>query len=64
MSNIVPFQNIQFSVSKQFSCICSSGSTYQVLPLQARVDLEAIAIKGYLEFPKTPALLEPQHQIV
>ena len=37
---------------------------YQVLPLQARVDLEAMAIKGYSAFPKTPALLEPHHQIV
>ncbi len=33
---------------------------YQVLPLQARVDMEAMAIKGYYTFPKAPALLEPQ----
>ena len=37
---------------------------YQVLPLQARVDLGAMAMKGYSAFPKAPALLEPHHQIV
>ena len=37
---------------------------YQVLPLRARVDLGAIAMKKYAAFPKTPALLEPHHQIV
>ena len=37
---------------------------YQVLPLQARMDLGAMAIKGYSAFPKASALLEPQHQIV
>ena len=37
---------------------------YQVLPLRARVDLEAMAMKGYSVFPKVPALLEPHHQIV
>ena len=37
---------------------------YQVLPRQARVDLGAMAVKGYSAFPKVPALLEPHHQIV
>ena len=37
---------------------------YQVLPRRARVDLGAMAIKGYSAFPKAPATLEPQHQIV
>ena len=37
---------------------------YQVLPLQARVDLGVIAMKEYSAFPKAPALLEPRHQIV
>ena len=37
---------------------------YQALPLWARLDLGAIAIKGYSAFPKAPALLEPGHQIV
>ena len=36
---------------------------YQVLPLWARVDLEAMAIKGCSSFPKAPALLEPHDQI-
>ena len=37
---------------------------YQVQLLQARMDLGALAIKGYSEFPKAPPLLEPHHQIV
>ena len=37
---------------------------YQVLPGRARVDLVAIAMKGYSTFPKAPASLEPHHQIV
>ena len=36
---------------------------YQGLPLQDRVDLGAMVMKGYSTFPKTPALLEPHHQI-
>ena len=35
-----------------------------MLPLQASVDLGAMAMKGYSAFPKAPALLEPHHQIV
>ena len=35
-----------------------------MLPLHARVDLGAMAMKGYSAFPKAPALLEPHHQIV
>ena len=35
-----------------------------MLPLRARVDLGAMAIKGYSAFPKAQALLEPHHQIV
>ena len=37
-------------------------NTYQVLPLQARVDLGVMAMKWYTEFCKV--LLEPHHQIV
>ena len=37
---------------------------YQVLPLWAKVDLGAMAMKGYSAFPKAPASLEPRHQIV
>ena len=32
-------------------------------PLQAWVNLGTMAKKGYSTFPKTPALLEPYHQI-
>ena len=35
-----------------------------VLSLLARADLRAISMKEYSAFPKAPALLEPQHQIV
>ena len=34
-----------------------------MLPRRARVDLGAMAIKGYSAFPKAPALLEPHHLI-
>ena len=34
-----------------------------MLPLRARVDLGAMAIKVYSTFPKAPALLEPHHPI-
>ena len=35
-----------------------------MLPLRAKVDLEAMTMTGYSAFPKTPALLEPHHEIV
>ena len=37
---------------------------YQVLPLRARVDIGAMAVKGCPAFPKAPVSLEPHHQIV
>ena len=37
---------------------------YQRIPVWVRVDLWAMAEKGYGAFPKAPALLEPHHQIV
>ena len=37
---------------------------YQALPVRARLDLEAMAMKVYFAFPKAPALLEPHHQII
>ena len=42
----------------QFKCQ-SSIWLFQVLLLWARVDLVAMAMKGYFMFPKTQALLEP-----
>ena len=38
--------------------------SYQVLPFRARVDLGAMAMKGYYTFLKATALLEPHPQIV
>ena len=35
-----------------------------MLPLWARVNLGAMAMKGYTAFPKAPAILEPHHEIV
>ena len=35
-----------------------------MLPLRARVNLGAMAMKGYSAFPKAPVLLEPRHQII
>ena len=35
-----------------------------MLPFRPRVDLGAIAMKGYSAFPKATALLEPNYQIV
>ena len=37
---------------------------YQVLICWARVNLGAMATKGYSAFPKAPASLEAHHQIV
>ena len=37
---------------------------YQMLPLRARVNLGAMAMKGYTAFAKASAILEPHHQIV
>ena len=35
-----------------------------MLPFRARVDLGTMTMKGYTEFPKVLASLEPNHQIV
>ena len=35
-----------------------------MLPLRARVDLSAMAMKEYFAFPKALGLLKPHHQIV
>ena len=35
-----------------------------MLPLRARVDLGAMAMNDYSTFPKSPALLKPDHQII
>ena len=35
-----------------------------MLPLRAKVDLGAVAMKRYSAFPEAPALLKPHHQIV
>ena len=37
---------------------------YKVLPFRVRVDLGAMAMKGYSAFPQVPTLLEPHDQIV
>ena len=37
---------------------------YQMLPLRARTDQGAMAIKEYSTFPKATALLEPNHHVL
>ena len=57
-------QTIEFSISMLLVLFNPLIGPYQVLPLRARVDLGAMAMKGCSVFPKAPALLEPHHQIV
>ena len=57
-------QTIHFSISMLLVLFNPKIGPYQVLPLKARGDLGAMAMKGYSAFPKAPALLEPHHQIV
>ena len=68
MSKTVLFLIIQFSKSTQFKyqtvLFDPLIGPCQVLPCQARVDLGVMAMKGYLAFPKAPALLKSHHQIV
>ena len=59
----VLFQAIQFSVSTQFNSTWHIDRT-QMLPLQIRVDLGAVAMKRYPTSPTALALLVPHHQIV
>ena len=55
---------INFSISTQFKCqkviFNPLIGPCQVLPLRAKVDLGAMAMKGYSAFPKAPALLKLQ----
>ena len=54
-------------VCTQFKCqtvlFDPSIGPYQVLLLWVRVDLGAMAMKGYSTFPKAPTWLEPHHHI-
>ena len=52
-------QTINFRISMLLVLFNPQIGPYQVLPLRARVDLGAMAMKGYSAFPKAPALLEP-----
>ena len=62
------FQAIQFSQTVLIQTTPFSISTQiepnPVQPFRNRVDLGAMAIKGYSEFPKSPASLESHHEIV
>ena len=58
------FKQVRFAKVRSFLSFDSKIGSYQVLPLQARVNLGAMAIKGYSAFPKAPALLESHHQVV
>ena len=65
-SNVKTVNFKQYSlVQLQFSSIWDTEiGPYQVIPLPARVDLEAMAMKGYSAFPKVLAFLKPHLQIV
>ena len=56
----------QFSLSTVYRLVLFNLLivSYQMLPPRVRVDMKAMAAKGYSEFPKDPELLEPHHQIV
>ena len=60
------FYFIQFSLAQVHSLIVFDPKIgpYQVQPLRDKVDLGAMAMKGYFAFLKAPALLEPHYQIV
>ena len=68
----VLFQTIQFSRSHFFALNLNVKivlfdpqlGPYHVLSLRAKLNLGAMAMKGYSVFPKAPALLEPHQKIV
>ena len=64
MSKTVLFKK-KFSLASVHSLVLFDPlrGPYQVLPLQDRMDLGAMAMKEYSAFPKAPALLEPHYQI-
>ena len=39
-------------------------SNSSIWPIDSRVNVEVMAMQGYTTFLKSPALLEPHHQIV
>ena len=49
--------SIHFNISMLLVLFNPWIGPYQVLPLQVRVDLGAIAMKGYSAFPKAPKFL-------
>ena len=61
---IVLFQTVKFSISTELVLFYPLIGPYQVLIILARVDMGAMAIKGYSVFPNPPALLESHYQIV
>ena len=66
----VPIQASQFDRSHLFAHSSnvkhfdSTQRSYQVLPLRAKGNLGAMAMKGYSAFHKFPAFLLPHNQIV
>ena len=56
--------SIHFSISMLLVVFNPQLGSYQVQPLRARVELGAMAMKGYSAYPKAPALLKSHHQIV
>ena len=56
----------RFSLASEHSLVLSDlyVGPSQVPPHQDRVDLGAMAMKGYTALSKAPELLQPHHQIV
>ena len=63
LTTVSSLELIQESVSCCLLRPLLTTEPYQVLPLQARVNLGAMAMKGYSAFSKSPRL-KPQHQTV
>ena len=68
---LILFLTIQFSINHLFALSLNSQTVqfdpqigcFQVLPLQVRVNLRAMAMRGDSTLPKAPRL-KPHHQIV
>ena len=64
MSKQLYFKHSSLAQAHSLGLLDPQIGYYQVLSLRTRVDLETMAIKEYITFPKASALLEPHHRIV
>ena len=59
----VPFQTVQFSISRHLSSIRPIDRIPSGAPTTSQSQSWVVAIKEHSAFPKAPALLKPHHQI-